>query len=133
MPTTSESRKTTDRKAMPRSRRRNSSTRKAAPRPRNAAGLFEYGESASRFLARSQQALASAYDWAGSKGRRIPEAIKRAHLPDARSLQSLAEEKSAILGAVGIGVGILIGAMLPSMGSSSRRAKGRRAGSRRYH
>lgn len=133
MLTTSETKKAMARKTVAKSRRRNSLMRKSAPPPRKAAGFFEYGDSASRLLARSQRALASAYGWADRKGRGIPGAIKNAHLPDTRSLQSFAEEKSVILGAVGIGVGILIGAMLPSMGYGAHRARRKTAGARRYH
>jgi hypothetical protein len=99
-----------------------------------APGLSEYGDSATRFLEKGQQALASMYGWAEKRGRRLPGAITRAQLPGSKSLQSLAEEKALILGAAGIGLGVLIGAMLPAMSSGSRnRSRNRSSASRRYH
>lgn len=133
MPSTAEKRKTS-RKSAGKTAKRGSSIRKRTPHMQAAAGLSEYGDSAIRFLEKSQQALTSMYGWAEKKGRQIPGAISRAQLPSAKSLQTLTEENALILGAAGVGLGVLIGAMLPAMSSGSRnRGRNRSSTSRRYH
>lgn len=115
MPTTTETKKTPARKRT--SGRRKPSARAAASRQHNAASTEGYGDTANRLMEKSQHALTSIYGWAGDKGRQIPRAISRTHLPGMR--QSFAEDRSIILGAVGVGIGVLIGAMLPPMGLGS--------------
>jgi hypothetical protein len=108
----------------------------AAPRPvargtakrqangRSAAG--RYGDTASRLMSRGKQAIGGAYDWAADgAGRALPRAAR--HLPDQRTLQSVFEDRPILLGVIGLGVGAMIGMMLPRhrMGEYSPPAKRR--------
>ncbi|MBC8035749.1 MAG: hypothetical protein H7X89_00810 [Rhizobiales bacterium] len=111
------SRKPAKRKSAPASRR-------AAKRPSgrgSAAG--SYSDTASRLMSQGKQALGTAYGWAsdnaGRAGRAIPRAAR--YVPDQRTIQNLIEERPLVLGAIGLGLGAIIGMMLPSrlMGGSA--------------
>ncbi|MGQ0485330.1 MAG: hypothetical protein ACT4SY_08285 [Hyphomicrobiales bacterium] len=63
-------------------------------------------------MARGKRAIGGAYEWATEgAGRALPNAARR--LPDRRTLQSLLEERPLVLGAIGLGLGAMIGMMLP--------------------
>jgi hypothetical protein len=80
-------------------------------------------------MSRGKRALGGAYDWAAvGAGRALPRAAR--HLPDQRTLQSLFEDRPLLLGAIGLGLGAMIGMMLPGRlmsgkSSSARRRSGR--------
>jgi hypothetical protein len=135
MATTTEAKKISRKRAGNRPAKRSAAASRRSSRSDEGTALHEYGDSAARFIATSQRALGQIYGWADKKGRQIPGAIKGVHLPDTKSLQSFAEDRSLVLGAVGLGLGVLIGALLPTAGvhgSTTRRQ--RKAGpSRRYH
>jgi hypothetical protein len=77
---------------------------------RSAAG--HYGNTTSRLMSRGKQAFGGAYEWAAdSAGRALPRAAR--HLPDQRTLQSVFEDRPILLGVIGLGVGAMIGMMLP--------------------
>jgi ElaB/YqjD/DUF883 family membrane-anchored ribosome-binding protein len=84
----------------------------------------DYSDSANRFMNRGKSVLGNATDWAGKN---IPRATS--HLPDQRTVQSFMSEKPLIIGAVGLGIGVMIGSMLPSIHSKPtppRRKTGQR-------
>lgn len=82
---------------------------------------------ASRFLSRGRKAAGDAYEWAAEgASRAIPLASRS--MPDQRMVQRLVDERPYMLGALGLGIGAMIGLMLPSplsMGGSSSRSGGR--------
>jgi hypothetical protein len=85
-------------------------------------------------LAKGKRAIGDAYDWAQQKGHYLPSASDL-HLPDQRAIRNMVEERPLMLGAIGLGIGMVIGAMLPSYGlpRAGRATAGRRsehAGSR---
>lgn len=68
---------------------------------------------ATRLLSRGKRAAGSAYEWAAEgAGRALPLAARR--LPDQRMVQKLADERPYMLGVLGLGIGAMIGLMLPS-------------------
>jgi hypothetical protein len=84
---------------------------------------------ASRLLSRSRRAAGSAYEWAAEgASRAIPLASRS--MPDQRTVQRLVDERPYMLGALGLGIGAMIGMMLPSpfssTGGSSSRGRSRR-------
>lgn len=135
MTTTTETKKIPKKRAHLRAAKRSTGMRKRSSHSAGATALQEYGDSAAHFIATSQRALGQMYGWADKKGRQIPGAIKGVRIPDAKSLQSFAEDNSLVLGAVGLGLGVLIGALLPSAGiaHTSNRHRGKSTASRRYH
>lgn len=135
MTRTTETKKTIRKRASARSEKLSAGARKGSAHSNGAMALQDYGRSATRFIAKSQQALSQLYGWADRKGRQIPDTIKGMHLPDSKSLHALAEDKSLALGAVGLGIGVLIGAMLPmtAISGSTARRRGKSASSRRHH
>ncbi len=87
---------------------RGAAKRQAKGRP--AAG--RYRDTASRFMSRGKQAIGGAYEWAADgAGRALPRAARR--LPDQRTLKSVFEDRPILLGVIGLGVGAMIGMMLP--------------------
>jgi hypothetical protein len=83
----------------------------------------------SRLLSRSRRAAGNAYEWAAEgASRAIPLASRS--MPDQRTVQRLVDERPYMLGALGLGIGAMIGMMLPSafssMGGSSSRGRSRR-------
>lgn len=75
-------------------------------------------------MARGRSALNQAYGLAEQAGSASSRAVRK--MPDTRSLQTMMDERPLLLGAVGLGIGVLIGAMLPSMhGGSSSGQRGR--------
>jgi hypothetical protein len=67
-------------------------------------------------LSKGRRAMGDAYDWAQQKGHYLPSASDL-HLPDQRAIRNMVEERPLMLGAIGLGIGMVIGAMLPSYGS----------------
>ncbi len=81
-----------------------------------------YGRTASRFMSQGKQALGDAYGWASEgAGRAFPRASS--YVRDHRNFRNLIEERPLMIGAIGLGLGAIIGMMLPSrlMGKTSRR------------
>ena len=88
--------------------------------------LSSYGSSASRYSARGRDALSGAYSWADSAARELPGT-----LPDMASIRSMANERPLMLGAIGLGIGLLIGVMWPANSMMSWQSSGRQRGGRR--
>lgn len=66
-------------------------------------------------------------DWLSKTGQRVADAGSNLSMPQLGNIESVVENRPVMLGAVGIAIGMVIGAMLPSMtnimhlgGSSSR-------------
>lgn len=72
-------------------------------------------------------------DWLSKTGQRVADAGSNLSMPQLGSIESAMENRPIVLGAVGIAIGMVIGAMLPSMtgmmhvggGSSRSRASTR--------
>ncbi len=77
------------------------------------ATLSGYSDQANRYLKRGKVALGDAYAWVGETGR---------SLPDHRSVETYVSDRPLILGAVGLGIGVVLGAMLPSMSATQKPA-----------
>jgi len=83
----------------------------------------------SRLLSRSRRAAGNAYEWAAEgASRAIPLASRS--MPDQRTVQRLVDQRPYMLGALGLGIGAMIGMMLPSpfssTGGTSSRGRSRR-------
>ena len=90
-----------------------------------------YSATASRLMSRGMQVAGDAYGWAAEgAGRALPLAASR--MPDQRSMQRMIDERPYVLGAIGLGIGAMIGMMLPSRmmsipGITQKRPAGRRS------
>lgn len=85
------------------------------------------GGIAARVLSRGRKAAGSAYDWAAEgASRAIPLASRS--MPDQRTVQRLVDERPYMLGALGLGIGAMIGLMLPSPLHAVSRPSPRRNG-----
>ena len=87
-----------------------------------------YSDSAARLIARGKSAFGDAYAWAGEVGGAIPKTARHMTLPNSNSLKALIEDKPLILGAAGLGIGVVLGSMLPAAfnGTSAKRPVSRR-------
>lgn len=95
--------------------RRSATSRPKAKRTAKPAGSVtgSYSASASRLLSRGTKAAGSAYEWAAEgAGRAAPLAAR--HMPDQRTIQRLVDDRPYVLGAIGLGIGTMIGLMLPA-------------------
>ena len=91
--------------------------------------VFEgYGDSAARLISRSKAAFGDAYAWAGEAGSVLPRKARHSAMPDNRAIQDFVGGNPLVLGAVGLGIGVALGAMLPS---TSRAIHSTKAGNAR--
>lgn len=123
------------RKAKPASRKLAASakraTRSATRRlSKGQSTLSGYSESASRLIARGKAAFGDAYAWAGEASSSLPRSTRDLGLPDQKSLKAMIDDRPLIIGAVGLGIGVALGSMLPNAGFTGK-AKPALARSRR--
>lgn len=85
-----------------------------------------YGDTAARFIAKGKSAFGDAYTWAGEAGSDLPRRVRGISLPNPNSVQTYLVERPLVLGAVGLGLGMALGAMLPSKIGSWPAANARR-------
>lgn len=114
------------RKSGRRSRRASASRQSGSKRSARSRSSRRSNGVANTLMAGGRSALNQAYNLAGQAGNAGSRAIR--NMPDSRSLQTMMDERPLLLGAVGLGIGVLIGAMLPSIhGSSGHQQRGRRS------
>ena len=111
---TLKSRKSAPRKNAPVAKRRARASSKGQSSSQST--FAGYSDSAARLIARGKTAFGDAYAWAGEAGSALPRATRQLGLPDQKSLQALIDDKPLIIGAVGLGIGVVLGSMLPSAG-----------------
>jgi hypothetical protein len=76
-------------------------------------------ENSSSLYQQGRDALSGAYDTASKAGRSLPKLSGELHLRQrGQSLYTMMEERPLVLGAVGLGVGIVLATLLPSMSHS---------------
>lgn len=94
------------------------SSRKATPRKtsakRSAAPATGYGDTAAKFIARGKTAFGDAYTWAEEAGSALPRRVRGMSLPNPNAMQHFIVDRPLVLGAVGLGIGVALGWMLPS-------------------
>ena len=107
--------------------KRSSRTEKKSPLHKQST-FAGYSDSAARLIARGKSAFGDAYAWAGEVGGAIPKTARHMTLPNSNSLKALIEDKPLILGAAGLGIGVVLGSMLPAAfnGTSAKRPISRR-------
>ncbi len=113
---TTSSVKATARKAKSKLARRSSSLKKAS---KELPGSFSgYSEQAQDFFDRGKSALHTASNWAGTTAKNLPKAARKLNLPDQKAAMDFAEQRPLAVGAVGLGLGLVVGALLPRMYSA---------------
>jgi hypothetical protein len=95
------------------------------------AALSGYSDTAARFIGRAKSAFGDAYTWVGETGNALPKTARRIGLPNQQSMQAFMDEKPLIIGAVGLGLGIALGAMLPMSGVIASTKRSTRKSSQR--
>jgi hypothetical protein len=99
------------RKAMP---RKASAKRPAAAARKPPSAAAGYGDTAAKFIARGKSAFGDAYAWAEEAGSALPRRARGLGLPDQTAMQHYFADRPLVLGAVGLGIGMALGAMMPS-------------------
>ena len=107
-------------KAKPMARKAATSTKRpsraATKRPQHEQSTFAgYSDSAARLIARGKSAFNDAYAWAGEASSALPRTGRDLGLPSQKSLKAMIDDKPLIIGAVGLGVGVALGSMLPTI------------------
>ena len=110
----------TGRKAVTRKASAKRSTAAAAKRSAPVAG---YGDAAAKFIAKGKTAFGDAYTWAEEAGSALPRRVRGMGLPNPNTVQHFLVERPLVLGAVGLGIGLALGAMMPSSIASWPAAK----------
>lgn len=82
--------------------------------------LAGYSDSASRLIARGKAAFGDAYAWAGEASHSLPRSTRDLGLPDQKTLKAMIDDRPLIIGAVGLGIGVALGSMLPTVGLTSK-------------
>jgi hypothetical protein len=88
-------------------------TRRAAQRtqPSQTRSLARnYGRKASGLARRGKRLVDDAYGWVDAA---VPRIAAKMNLPSGRRIASLAEANPVLLGAVGFGIGVVIGVLMP--------------------
>ena len=77
--------------------------------------LAGYSQQAQEFFDRSKTAIHAASDWAGARAKHLPKAARNLNLPNQKAAMDFAEQRPLVVGAVGLGIGLVVGALLPRM------------------
>lgn len=102
-------------KAKARPSRKASAKRPAvAAAKRSAPAGGGYSDTTARFIAKGKSAFGDAYTWAGEAGSDLPRRVRGMNLPNHNSVQTYLVERPLVLGAIGLGLGMALGAMIPS-------------------
>ena len=104
------------RKANSKSRRGGASSKKTARELPSS--FIGYSQQAQDFFDRGKQTLHTASNWAGATAKHLPETARKLNLPDQKAAMDFAEQRPLVVGAVGLGLGLVVGAMLPRMYSA---------------
>jgi len=97
-------------------KRRPTNGGRAGPRSRSETGRsmpLSGGRIASAGSRRGKRLIEDAQNWADDARRAVPRLTRNVHLPSPPSLETITEANPVILGAVGLGIGVIIGALLP--------------------
>ena len=93
--------------------RRRSSVRKAT---KDLPSAFEgYSQQAQQFFDRGKTAIHAASNWAGATAKHLPKAAGNLNLPDQKAAMDFAEQRPLVVGAVALGIGLVMGALLPKL------------------
>jgi hypothetical protein len=109
--------KSTTRKAKATAKRTTRATNKLASQTQST--LQGYSASAQRFIKRGKAAFGEATTWAGKTAGELPKSARDLGIPDQQAVQTFMSERPLIVGAVGLGLGVVLGSMLPSGGGKA--------------
>jgi hypothetical protein len=70
-----------------------------------------------------------AYDWADDARRAVPRLAKDVRLPRRSDFDLLTDANPLVIGALGLGIGVVLGTLMPYGFSSARSETGSRTGS----
>lgn len=75
----------------------------------------DYSESAQHLLRRGKEVAVGAAAWLGETGTNIAQSAHKVRMRDASSVKNFVGDQPLILGAVGVGLGLILGTILPSI------------------
>jgi hypothetical protein len=104
--------KSAKRKASPARKRTSRAAAKAANDTRST--MAGFSDQAQRLMKRGKTAFSDASSWASDTAHELPKTVRKLNVPDQKSVQSFMSEQPLIVGAVGLGLGVVLGAMMPS-------------------
>lgn len=85
-----------------------------------------YSRQAQDFFDRSKTALSAANDWATTNAKHIPAAARKLNIPNQNEMMDFAEQRPLVVGAVGLGLGLFLGTLLPRIRSAPPASSARR-------
>jgi len=81
-----------------------------------------YSESADRLFDRGRKAISEAYTWLGQTSAAVPDMARKMRMPAISkqvSMRGVIEDKPLLLGALGLGLGAIVGGLLIATGAPS--------------
>lgn len=85
-----------------------------------------------RVLKQGKRVVSRAYSLADEARRAVPRLTRGFHLPRPRDLDVLSDANPLVVGAIGLGIGVLLGGLMPyrfgATGSASSGGRGRKRG-----
>ena len=84
---------------------------------------------AEQLLRQGKRVVNKAYDWAGEAGRAVPRLTNQLRLSQRSDLDDLTNP--LVVGAIGVGIGVVLGTLMPQMVTSSQKLP--RGGKRSRH
>jgi hypothetical protein len=73
---------------------------------------------AEQLLRQGKRVVNKAYDWAGDAGRAVPRLTKQLRLPQRSDLDDFTNP--LVVGAIGLGIGVVLGTLMPQMITSNQ-------------
>lgn len=104
---------------------RNGKTKTKRPSSRRATSddiggsLSAYSQQAQHLFGRSKSALNAATGWAEATATQLPNAARNLNVPGQKVAFDFVEQRPLIIGAIGLGIGLVAGALLPKMSAQS--------------
>ena len=89
------------------------------------ASLSGYSQQAQNLIGRSKSALSAASGWAEETAKQLPGVGRALGVPGQRAAADFVEQRPLVVGALGFGIGLVAGALLPKMSArpTARRKK----------
>ena len=121
--------KSTKRKASPARKRTSRAASKTADNTRST--MSGFSDQAQLLMKRGKAAFSDASTWASDTAHSLPKSARKLSIPDQKSVQNFMSEQPLVVGAVGLSLGVVLGAMMPSRAAPVKSSPARKPARRK--